>query len=293
MSSGSIANIRVEPVQVCFDGVDLGFTDGDVELTLEEQLVDVTAHQSGTQVVDAIRTGSNIQIALSLKETSVDQLNSILSFAGSTSTAAAEVSTVTTIANVASSADGQAILLAAANDSTLFYAWGNVAAGGNDPLIAGRTAIPVTLTTDDTADEVATAYASAIDGVGDFSAVAVGSVVTITNAATGPSTDLTDVDTTYAVCVITQGMSAGKTGWGESKRFTNVSDQTKILKLHPVRLAASDFSKDLVFWRAYPVVDSITKSGENPELVSVNFRVFPDQARDAGVNLFALGEDAK
>lgn len=281
-------NIKVEPSDVFFDGVNLGCIDGDVEVTTEEQLVDVTCHQSGTQVIDSIRTGVNVSIAVALKETSTSQLQTALGYAGDTVTAEAEVTTVTTVADVSGSLDGTYFTLNSAGDATNYYVWIDVAAGGNDPAPAGLTGIQVSVATNDTADDVATAVASAVTGNADFGASASGSVVTITHAATGGATNAADVDSGFTIAITNEGIGA-VTGWGESKRFTNVSNDTKILKLHPANTAESDVSRDLVFWKAYPVLESITKSGENPQTVSLTFRIFPDSSRPSGANIFALG----
>ncbi len=53
---------------------DLGFVDGDIEIEATEDLVDVTAHEHGTNVLSQIRTGKQIAIAINLKETSVAQV---------------------------------------------------------------------------------------------------------------------------------------------------------------------------------------------------------------------------
>jgi hypothetical protein len=47
---------------------DLGFSDGDIELTMDQQLVDVTAHQSGAEIIAAIVNGMNVEMSLALKE---------------------------------------------------------------------------------------------------------------------------------------------------------------------------------------------------------------------------------
>lgn len=58
--------------------VDLGFTDGDIECSFPEDLVDVTAHQTGTNVLSQIRTGKQVEITITLKETSKTQIRNML-----------------------------------------------------------------------------------------------------------------------------------------------------------------------------------------------------------------------
>ena len=58
--------------------VDLGYTDGDIELTHEESYVDLTSHQTGSQVLGNIHTGNTVSLTVSLKETAVAQLRKVL-----------------------------------------------------------------------------------------------------------------------------------------------------------------------------------------------------------------------
>ena len=90
---------------------------------------------------------------------------------------------------------------------TVFHIWGDINSEGVDPNPGGSTAIAASIATGDTANAVATAYAAAIDGNGNFSAAASGSVVRLTNAATGAAIDATDTDTTFTVTVLHQGMA--------------------------------------------------------------------------------------
>lgn len=61
---------------------EVGFCDGEIEMTVEEDLVDVTAHQLGTNVLGQIRTGKTVEAAIALKETSLAQLKKMFVNAG-------------------------------------------------------------------------------------------------------------------------------------------------------------------------------------------------------------------
>lgn len=82
----TIANIKVEPMVVYWNGVDLGCTDGDLSLAITEDAVDITCHQSGTQVLDRIVTGKSIEVSVTLKEVSTAQLHTLLNLTGQTYT---------------------------------------------------------------------------------------------------------------------------------------------------------------------------------------------------------------
>jgi len=64
---------------------DIGFVDGDIELSTTEDLVDVTSHETGTNVLSQIRTGKQVELTLAFKETSVSQMQKILRSAGGNS----------------------------------------------------------------------------------------------------------------------------------------------------------------------------------------------------------------
>ncbi len=53
---------------------DMGFIDGDIEIESTEDLVDVTAHEHGSNILSQIRTGKQVSLAINLKETSVAQV---------------------------------------------------------------------------------------------------------------------------------------------------------------------------------------------------------------------------
>lgn len=79
-------------------------------------------------------------------------------------------------------------------------------------------------------------------------------------------------------------------GWGGAKDFTRVGSQAGKLVLHPVANAAANYAEDLAFWNAYPMLDTINISGENPRTMSVTFKVFPDLTADDDIRLWIRGD---
>lgn len=286
---GTVANVKVEPCNVTWDGDDLGFIDGDLEITTEEQSVDITAHQEGTQLLDSIRTGNTVSIALVLKESAVANIQRLLNAGGEAATPAAEVTTVTCVADVAGSLNNKYFLINTALDAIQYYVWFNVNNAGADPTLSGKTGVEVDLATAASASTAATAVQTAIDALPGFTAAVSGAIVTVTNVAVGGTTDAEDVDSGVTIAVSTQGVSA-VSGWGTSKRFESQLTDAKKLVLHPVKNAASNLAEDLAFWKAYPMLESITRSGENPTLFSVPFKIFKDSSRADAVNMFVYGE---
>lgn len=169
-------NVKVIPMEVSWSGSSIGLTDGDIEFTIEEQTVDVTAHSEGTNILTAIRTGKSAEVAITLKEVTPTRLKQVFGAAGYV---------------------GQA------------------------------------------------------------------------SGASGADTVL---------------------GFGNSKDFTQVTTQAAKLILHPANKAASDRSEDLAAWKAYPLPESITFSGENPATAQVTFKIYPDCAKADQFRLFVYGD---
>lgn len=79
-------------------------------------------------------------------------------------------------------------------------------------------------------------------------------------------------------------------GWGSIKQGLNTIVDAGRLIFHPVALSASDYTRDMCFWKAYPKISSLTFSGENPEVMSVEFNCYLDSSRPTGINLFSVGD---
>lgn len=173
-TSGTTSSINVRPMGVTWGASAIGFTEGDIEFTIEDQAVDITAHQEGTNVISAIRTGKNASLALTIKETSVAMVQYLMQQSGALETAS----------------------------------------GGSVDII----------------------------------------------------------------------------GWGNSKDFTHVLSQAAKLTLHPIGVSSSDKTKDIAAWLAYPMVETLTYSGENPNTIQVTFKIFPDMTKADEFRLFVIGD---
>ena len=288
--AGTIGNVKLEPCTATWGGTDLGFTDGDIEVNFDEQLVDIMAHQKGTGRIDALRSGMNMEVSLSLKETSITQLTTIFTAAGATAVARAEVSTVTFVADVAGSLNNKYFSLYSASNATRHYVWFNINAAGADPAPSGYdNGIEVAGATGASAATLASAANTAIDAEADFISTVSSAVVTITNAATGGATDAADVNAGVTCAVTTQGIGA-LPGWGSSKHFgTLISAAANELVLHPVVLGSTTYTRDMCFWKAYPVMESLAFSGESILSVPVKFLILPDYNQPSTSEYFVYG----
>lgn len=104
----------------------------------------------------------------------------------------AQVQNIQTVADVAGSLNNTYFLLYSAQDKTEYYVWFNVAGGGTDPAVPNKTGVEVAIASGATDDAVATAMRSAIGGLADFGTGGATNNVTITNAASGQTTDASD-----------------------------------------------------------------------------------------------------
>ena len=78
-----VQNITVEPARVSWDGDDIGLTDGDIEIAFEEQVEEVLAQQTGTNVLSEIRTGKQIEaITINIQETTGERLKKFFAASG-------------------------------------------------------------------------------------------------------------------------------------------------------------------------------------------------------------------
>lgn len=126
-----------------------------------------------------------------------------------------QVQTITCIADVADALDGDYFFIYTALNAIKYHVWFNTSGGAAvDPAPGGSTAVVVALTTGDTASAVATAVASALDGLAGFVATANGPIVTVTNASAGYASQAHEgVGTGFSFALTTEGDTAADVGY--------------------------------------------------------------------------------
>lgn len=77
-------------------------------------------------------------------------------------------------------------------------------------------------------------------------------------------------------------------GFGESKRFSNMTTYSHPMRLRPIN--ASDNTRNHTFWKVYPVLESVNFSGTELETMSVTFRAFRDTTKAKEINLWMFGD---
>jgi len=82
-------------------------------------------------------------------------------------------------------------------------------------------------------------------------------------------------------------------GYGTGAVGTSAILSARTLRLHPVSLAADDYSCDWYFWKARPEVGGITISGENPQTLPLTFTAFPDTTKESAIDVFVYGDGSQ
>lgn len=142
-----------------------------------------------------------------------------------------EVSTCTTIADVASATSGR--YFDAQDKNGPVRCWNNVGGVGVAPAIpAGGRLLPVVYTAGDTAAVIATAIAAAFDADAQFESSESTNVVTIWDAALGNRTDIAVGTSTFTVAKVTDGALnnvANRVRMGLNRFYTAKSQAATIL----------------------------------------------------------------
>lgn len=120
-------------------------------------------------------------------------------------TGVAEVTQVTTIADVAQSLAGTYFFVN--SPSTEYVVFYRVDGNGSDPNLTGKTSVQVDIGEDDTANDVASATQAILDTASDLTVTVSTNVLTITNDDTGAVEDATDFTTGFSIITTIQGVT--------------------------------------------------------------------------------------
>lgn len=78
MSHNDPKNVKLGVCKVFYDGVDLGFTKGGVEVTVETETHEVTVDQYGNTPINEYIMGRTVSVSVPLAETTLDNLVKIM-----------------------------------------------------------------------------------------------------------------------------------------------------------------------------------------------------------------------
>jgi hypothetical protein len=80
------------------------------------------------------------------------------------------------------------------------------------------------------------------------------------------------------------------TGFGQFKNFSNTLAFSQRLVLHPVNKLPGDKSEDVCFWKAFPMMESISFSGEDLLTIPLTFKSYPDLSKPDTIQHFCVGD---
>lgn len=268
-------NVKLGVCSVIFDGVDLGYTKGGVEVTVDTTTKKVQVDQFGESEINEYITGRTVKAKVPLAETTLENLVRIMPGATLHSSGGAKASGTVTFSTdgpdegdkvtvngvdftfTADPVDGNDIDLADA--VTINAAATALAAAVNasiDPRVvavsASANAGVVTFTADD--EGVA---GNAITLAADFATAANAVVVAMSGG----------IDATKKVVVVQSGVG------------TSLLSLAKKLVMHPIALPAEDRSEDVTFPKAMtPGQMTWSFKLDEERLYSVEFTAYPDAA---------------
>lgn len=272
-------NVKLGVCKVFFDGVDLGYTKGGVEVEASSDTKVVTVDQLGNTPVDEIVMGRKVSVKVPLAETTAINLAKIMPGAILTTNGA--------------KATGDIVVSTPVNDDTItingkVFTWKTAAAGPDQVTIGGSSAA--------SAENLRAKLAASTDPrVVQAHYTVAGSTVTVTHDDYGTAgnaftlarsgTGTTVPATLSGGTAVTQMKVSVPTGTGLS-----LLDTAKELRLHPKRLPDADKSDDFVIPRANTAgALTFAYNFENERVFNTTFMGYPDPATD---ELFYLGDDA-
>lgn len=126
------------------------------------------------------------------------------------------------------------------------------------------------------------------EGTAPVDAVQTGVVVTLSMTLI----ELNTANYNRMIATPTGGSAAGTDatvyGHGSSKNGVSMLAMAQALRLRPV--GNSTEAEDITFWRAVPIVDSLSFAPDSANSMSVSFRIFKDSTKPSAVDLYAIGD---
>lgn len=126
------------------------------------------------------------------------------------------------------------------------------------------------------------------DGTAPVDAVQTGVTVTLSMTLI----ELNTANYNLMIATPTGGSAAGSDatvyGHGSSKNGVSMLAMANLLRLRPT--GNSTEAEDITFWKAVPVVDSLSFASDSANSMSVSFRIFKDSTKAAAVDLYAIGD---
>lgn len=277
-------NVKIGVCSVFFNGQDLGYTKGGVEVSVTTETHKVNVDQFGKTTINEFVMGREVSVKVPLAETTLDNLVRTMPGATLVSDGAFATGTITIATNLTA---GQTIVI---GGKTLTARANQAAVTGNLDFVIGATAAAT-----------AAALAAFIDGssdgtLGQLNASANGAQVTITAAVRGTAGNSITLATGTAGAAVTLSGATLTGGANTTKARVDVTTGTgidllstaRLLRLHPKNKVDTDTSDDFVLpLAATSGALTFAYELENERVFNVTFNGYPDPATD---RLFYIGD---
>jgi len=257
-------NVKLGVCSVNFDGVDLGYTKGGVEVEVSTDTYKVMVDQFGESEINEIIMKRSVKARVPLAETTLENLVRVMPGATLVDTGTKNVWTLDE---------------PTAGDSTLYtvtidgvvYSYTSSGSATEEEILDGL------------AVEIDGNIACALDAVSD------GTSLVLTAKSSGPSSVVTVSGDTLAAVETTPGVTGVKRVDVTNGIGTDLLAIAKVLTLHPTDNAASDFSEDFTISKAATAgAINYTYKVDEERVFNVEFTGYPDAAS----KLFSIGDPA-
>lgn len=278
-------NVKLGVCLVTFDGVDLGYTKGGVEVEVTTETKKVMVDQFGNSEINEYILGRTCMVKVPLAETTIENLARFMPGATLTATGGARASGTVTFSGVPTTLDAVTV-----NGLSFTFKTGAVTSP-HDISLTGIT----------TANQAAAAFAAAMKNSVDPRATVIstsvsGAVVTLTYADMGVAGNAITLAKTGATAITVSGATlAGGTAFTRIKAVvtnavgTSLLDGARKLILHPIAVPATDRSQDFVVpLAATPGELNYAFKLDEERIFMANFTGYPDPVTKT---LFVVGDE--
>lgn len=272
-------NVKLGVCKVFYDGVDLGYTQGGVDVTVKTETHKVNVDQFGKSTINEVILSRDVTAKVPLAETTLENLVRIMPGAVMNITGGAAATGAITIAT--NPADGETVTV----NGVLITFKTTLTTGNQVKLGASATATATAL--------AAFLNASSLPALSVATYTAAAAVVNVAYdiaAAAGNAFSLAAGQATVTVSGATLTGGTNPT----AKRVdvptaigTNLLDQAKLLRLHPKALLDTDQSEDFVIpLAATPGALNFSYQLEKERIFEIEFNGYPDPNTE---KLFYIG----
>lgn len=274
-------NVKLGVCSIFFDGVDLGYTKGGVEVEVTTETKKVEVDQFGKSPINEIIMSRSVSAKVPLAETTLDNMVKIMPGATLVSDGSAASGTVT-FSTAAPSANDTVTV------NGVVFTFKASAPGANDVLIGS--------TFTDSAENFLQKFNASLDArIVDLKATRSAGVVTITSerkAAAYNAYTLAKSGTNIAVsgATLTGGVDRTKAKVDVTNAVgTSLLEAARKLVLHPLSLPASDKSEDFTIPLAMtPGALQFAYKLEDERIFNCTFTGYPDPVTKT---LFIVGDE--